>query len=637
MMRAGSVPQAAHKNHQPERWVLIGLLVAALLLTLPFLSGGLDDFDSFSFLLATQRYDLVLQQPQPPGFPFYIGMANALTLLLHDGSAALVLLSALWGAVGVAALAVLGSQLFGQRVGVTAAVGLMALPGWWVYSSVALSDVPGLALPLLALAVIWHSHQARTRWQWWVIGWALAGLSLGVRPHNALLLLVLGSVALWQQRTWLPQAIGSALVAGVIGCLVWFVPQIVATGGLSPFLAALSQHSQHVVSADSLFSPTAGGLAARLTAFAAGYSDLFGGTLGALIFTGLLLLGVVGGRRSGWPMWLCGLWLVLVGGKLFVFESLERTRLYLPLLPPLLLLWAAGWDGLLRRWQQTRGMALLGAGLFLLAVSLSLPRLTTLHAQRSAPEQATAWIRDSYPADSTVLITLGSYRAAQVQLPAYRLLYAATFDATAWQTVLSSPTVQRVVLLDRDDLPAYAIEAVSATDWVTVTDRTFERDRSAFPQHVTVRAQVMMPAAALSAAELTVPATTISLADPENARYLGAGWYRAEDIGGTLARWTEQVAVLRLALPAHDAVLILSASPYPAQQTVQVVVNGFDGGVYTLTGVWEEIRIPLRADWLLSDIDQIELRHSLSEQAGDDPRLLAAAYRDLRVTTAAAH
>jgi len=52
----------------PRGWNLpIVILTTALLLYLPFRSISLDDFDSYSFALALEDFDLTLQQPQPPG------------------------------------------------------------------------------------------------------------------------------------------------------------------------------------------------------------------------------------------------------------------------------------------------------------------------------------------------------------------------------------------------------------------------------------------------------------------------------------------------------------------------------------------------------------------------------------------
>lgn len=624
------------------RTLTVALFFLALAFYLPFLSQGLDDFDSFSFVLAMRQYDLVLQQPHPPGFPFYMGMANALNLLIGDAQRTLVLLSAFWGAIGVVALLHLGTRLFNQRVGLGAALLLMLLPSWWIHSSLALSDVVGLALPLWAMALVVRPRFSFSNGQIWIFGWFLAGLSLGLRPHNAVMIVILGLFALWQVRHAWRRAIGFALISGVMGCLVWFVPLMVATGGLSAYLEAIRRHSQHVIGSDSLFSTNASdALSLRLAMFGQGLQDVFGGVLGfASIALGLgfaiqFLQPVVSAKPtslqplSTWRgattvVLVCLIWLLAVTGKLFLIESLERPRLYLPMLPPLLLLLVAMWDR--QRWVLASGVTVLCA----VFLATSVPLVATLHTERSAPEQAAAWIRETYPPEQTIVVSLGSYRAAQVLLSDTLLEYSPSFGAGGWRKAWEQGTVRYLVLMDRDDLPTALVDEVESMGLVVLADRTFERDRTVFPQHVTVRVQVLVAADALSAADLALPiGDTIKLADSEAARYLSEGWYRAEDIGGVAARWASNMATLRVALSDEARELVLSVTPYPQGQSVQVWVNGNNAGMYTLNGVWSEVRVPLQSAWLTAEIDVIELRHTLAESPSGDSRVLAAAYREM--------
>src|SRR5712691_8721283 len=81
------------------------LFAAALLLYVNFQSISLDDFDSVSFALALDHFDISLQQPHPPGFPVYVAVGRAVRGIVGDSRAALTLVSAISGAAAVAALA----------------------------------------------------------------------------------------------------------------------------------------------------------------------------------------------------------------------------------------------------------------------------------------------------------------------------------------------------------------------------------------------------------------------------------------------------------------------------------------------------------------------------------------------------
>src|SRR5690349_4732191 len=103
-----------------------GLLFgAALLLYLSFQSISLDDFDSVSFALALDHFDISLQQPHPPAFPVYIAMGRVLRSLVTDSRSALTLVSAIGGAVAVTALAWLGTEMGQPLAGFLAALWTM--------------------------------------------------------------------------------------------------------------------------------------------------------------------------------------------------------------------------------------------------------------------------------------------------------------------------------------------------------------------------------------------------------------------------------------------------------------------------------------------------------------------------------
>src|SRR3954471_400111 len=80
-------------HHQVMQRLLLALLLATTLFYVSFQSISFDDFDSGSFALALDKFDIGLQQPHPPGFPVYIATARALRSLTGDRRTALTLLS----------------------------------------------------------------------------------------------------------------------------------------------------------------------------------------------------------------------------------------------------------------------------------------------------------------------------------------------------------------------------------------------------------------------------------------------------------------------------------------------------------------------------------------------------------------
>ena len=113
----------------------------------------------------SDRFDIALQQPQPPGFPVYVAAGRAADALLPGPRLALTTLSALGGALAVGLTAVIGWQLFRRRDVVLASAVILALsPIHWLASGKALSDAPGLAMALVALAALWAAELTGAGW-----------------------------------------------------------------------------------------------------------------------------------------------------------------------------------------------------------------------------------------------------------------------------------------------------------------------------------------------------------------------------------------------------------------------------------------------------------------------------------------
>ncbi len=641
------------------------LFGTALLLYLSFQSISLDDFDSVSFALALDHFDIALQQPHPPGFPVYVVAGRVVRLFIGDPRAALTFLSAISGAAAVLALSWLGMEVGQPRAGLIAALWLMLLPVFWLTSTMALSDVPGLVLVLLAVMCLWKGRRAG---RWLAVGSVLAGLALGLRPQNAVPVALFGIdailVVLRVTRGAAWRSIGAVLLVGLLALLLWLIPTANASGGWAAYQALVSAHSRHVLGIDSLFGRPVDGtaLAARFSAFWRGTMALFGSTPDqpGLALLALTIIGV-GLVRVGWrsPLArLCWLWLLLTAIQVFLLESLERPRLYLPIVPPLLLLSALGWtkephllpptpqaerrkrvyrSTPLSSWRGVWGevnrvIPLLLPIAFLLT---ALPLAATLSHEPTPPVQATQYVAAHYPANQTVIVSLGSFRAAQIGLPGFPQLYLGQFDAPTSKASIAARQPTYLIMLDRDDIWPQAYAALTEGGaYVPVEDHVFSRDPRVFPQHSLVRMQVLTPLRLLSPAQLAPPASgEIRAGDEANGRYFGEGWYRTEEIAGSMARWAQQTAAIRVALPPVDTTLTLEAAPYPADQAVSISVNGQLIGALALRGPWEPVKLSIPALALAGrPISTITLTHTHVQTPPGSDRVLAAAYRVIRFT-----
>jgi hypothetical protein len=617
------------------------LFIVAILLIAPFVSQGLDDFDSVSFALAMTRYDLSLQQPHAPGFPLYIGIANAINVFTTNPQQALVWVSVLGGTLGVVALYYLGMAWGGKGVGWWSALLLLLTPAWWLTSGMALSDVVGMAMPLVVMAsgiAVMHALSLTRRnalWAWMSV-FVLMGLALGIRPHNALpmgilalwMLLAYRGMILWKRFLW-------AILAGLVGVAVWLLPMLSAVGGWQAYWQAVSGHSQHVLGVDSLIGQaiTSELLALRIHAFAKGWISVFGNhaplAVSVVILAICATLAHLVWHRGRMCMWLLLLWLLVVTLKLFLLESLERPRLFLPILPPLSVWIVWGWSRLM-----PKGIfhGVFGA-LAIVLFAISFPLVHTLHTQRSAPEQAVAYVRQNYPQPETALVTFGSYRAVQYALSDYHLFYMIYYEPQMWSRDIGNLAPRFLVLFDRDEIWSEAYTAItSALNYVPIDDQTFRRDPRVFPQHSTVRLQILTPLSQVLPAQLALPNDgVLRVGDERDGKFFADGWYRAETIGEVVGRWTDQEAIFRVALPQRqppqDWTMQLTATPFGAQQSVEVLVNGQSMGNIALNGVWQSYEISVPSSLITTDgITTITLRHARTDMPTGSNRSLAVAY-----------
>lgn len=240
-----------HASRHRVRWVF-GLAVTYLVLHLPSLAPSLEDIDSINFALGLHHFDIVQHQPHPPGYPVYI-LLGRLTLWLVSVATSMsavradALALAIWSAFGGAAAIGGAARLFGaveRRFGdgranpIWPVALLAASPLFWMCGLRPMSDMPGLAAVLWSQALLVEGMSDRRAC---VAGALLAGISAGIRIQTlALTTPVLLLAVIYQRRAgvwWVLSRVGGACLAGGV---VWAVPLLAASGGVSGYLAALN-------------------------------------------------------------------------------------------------------------------------------------------------------------------------------------------------------------------------------------------------------------------------------------------------------------------------------------------------------------------------------------------------------------
>jgi hypothetical protein len=306
----------ASGSHRYRLWPAVAAAIAFVAAHLPFLPQSLEDIDSINFALGLRHFDPALHQPHPPGYPLYIGLGHvSLTLLSWLGPAlpdlrveAVAL--AVWSLAG-GALAIVAAAMFyraledrfpdeAARVPPLLAIGAAALlavaPLFSISGVRPLSDMPGLALALLAQALIVRGLGSV---RWLIAGAFVAGLCGGIRVQSAVLTVPLFvSVLIAARHTWTQRAL--AVVAALAGGLAWGIPLLVLSGGLQGYLRALgSQAGEDFAWVDMLWAhPTPRLLALALyRTFALSWGDPRLGVLVTALAAAGALVALFNARR----------------------------------------------------------------------------------------------------------------------------------------------------------------------------------------------------------------------------------------------------------------------------------------------------------------------------------------------------
>lgn len=217
---------------------------------LPFLAPSLEDIDSINFALGLREFNPAEHQPHPPGYPVYIAVGRVMLAAVRAArpelpqvtaeAVALSLFSVLAGALAVVFAGLTFRAIAARttlewasanRTARWATVFLALCPLFWLTAARPMSDMPGLAAAFAAQALMLSGRITA--------GAFVAGLAIGIRTQTLWLTAPLLVWVLVQRPAGSWRTATRAVVMAASGALVWAIPLLVATGGLTAYLAAL--------------------------------------------------------------------------------------------------------------------------------------------------------------------------------------------------------------------------------------------------------------------------------------------------------------------------------------------------------------------------------------------------------------
>jgi hypothetical protein len=212
------------------------------------LSKSQLDWDESLFAGGVRNYDVIAQNPHPPGYPLFILFAKIVRLLVHDDFRSLQAVVAVSSVLLFPATFFLLRELRWRfRLAIAGAIITAFLPTVWYYGGTALSDVPALCAVVIASALLLAGGRNPRAW---IAGMFVAGIAGGIRPLHVVIAAVpalIGAVALRRSR------------AIVTGCVVFvFVVLASYTGAAMAtpnppwgYLRQIATTARHIGTVDS--------------------------------------------------------------------------------------------------------------------------------------------------------------------------------------------------------------------------------------------------------------------------------------------------------------------------------------------------------------------------------------------------
>jgi hypothetical protein len=312
----------------------------------------LEDIDSINFAMGVEHFDVGAHQPHPPGYPVYIALARASTHALawvapswdRDRRAAAGL--SVWGLVaGTFALWVFAE--FWMAVGLAPTIACFAAllavmsPLFWFTAARPLTDAPALVVSLAVATGLFRGWRGLDTAglsglpRPWILSAVAAGLIIGIRSQTMwltgpLLCWVIGELVL---RRRIGDA-GRLVAAAAAGALLWAVPLVMLSGGVSAYLVALGRQGTQDFSGIEMLATTP-----TWALFRAALAHTFVEPWQAAALAGaVLVLALAGAVRLVWrgPRILAAICLVFWPYLIFhlTFHETLTLRYALPLIVP---------------------------------------------------------------------------------------------------------------------------------------------------------------------------------------------------------------------------------------------------------------------------------------------------------------
>jgi Protein of unknown function (DUF2723) len=219
------------KDYLP--WIFFLLAITT---RIPFTSRLLLHMDSGQFALALEKFDITVHQPHPPGYFLYVMMGRILHHFIADANCVFVSISVFFSGLTVAAIYLLGKDIFERRIGIVAALLALSSPSLWFHGEVALTYIVEAFFSTVIALFCWRILKGEEKYLWMSV--VALGVAGGIRQNTPVFLL---PVWLYSVRNLTPWKIATSLIVLAVTCLIWFIPMVWMSGGWDVYRGAIRE------------------------------------------------------------------------------------------------------------------------------------------------------------------------------------------------------------------------------------------------------------------------------------------------------------------------------------------------------------------------------------------------------------
>ena len=233
--------------------LILGLLV--VITRLPFTSKFLYEWDSVNYSLAFENYNILQQQPHPPGYLLYVALGKAVNCIFNDPNISMIFLSIVFSVLSVVLVYFMAKDLFSRKVGIISALLLIFNPFIWFYGEIASIYIFEAFFSILIAYSSYKLFKGDEKFIY--ISALVLGLSGGFRTDILEFMLPLWIFCIGSARIHYTK-IAKGLLTFIVAVSIWLVPAVILTGGIESYIHILRYTSEAASYTSIIFGASIG-------------------------------------------------------------------------------------------------------------------------------------------------------------------------------------------------------------------------------------------------------------------------------------------------------------------------------------------------------------------------------------------